>query len=285
MAAGEKSRKPLAPVNTADARDFLRQAALHQVPDLGASPGSFGHTGPPVVRSQLAAPPGVGGEPALVREPGGQVLNNLLHPAMHVIEQMNRVLPDDSWYDLSVSPARPIQFEVLGYRVPNQMHLWIYDYEFLVYRLSGSDPADIVEAEPGRFTGAMGFDITVQGMRPANLLYQLDPQAVATTRASFNTQGTPAGAQPTAAQFNSAAAASFASTAGIGQSLLPVRRQVQGPEGQPWTMIAKEGEWVALSCVIFRRVRTPIGALEARFAGYLMQSNMSNALLDRMRPR
>ena len=64
-----------------------------------------------------------------------------------------------------------------------------------------------------------------------------------------------------------------------------MRRPVQGPEGQPWTVIAKQGESVSLVCVIFKRVLSPLAAVQARIAGYLIQSNESEALLQRMRPR
>jgi hypothetical protein len=291
MASGKQSRTAQA-VPTADsARDFLRslERGLGQAPE--PPPGAAMPMPVPVSPSQvvplsrqLMSPPGIGATQP-IHEPGGQWLTNLLHNSINVYEWENRVLPDDSWYDPGVNPGNPVQFEIFAFKVPSQMHLWIYDYEFSIYRLSGIDPGDIVLAEPGRFASNIGFDITVNGSRYANLKYQLDPQATAVTRASFNTQGTPSGPQPTNAQFNNGASASFGSTAGAGQSLLPVRRKVQGPEGQPWTMLAQQGETVALSAVIFRRIRSPIAAVSARLAGYLLQSNLSTALLERMRPR
>ncbi len=266
-----------AQVLSADAaRALLRQK------ESGGGPASVSL---PVFPRQLGAPPGAGDKPIDIHEPGGRLLANMLHPSFGVFERENRVLPDDSWYDLGVSPTRPVQFEVLGYKIPDQMHFWIFDYEFSVFRLSGIDPSDIVEAEPGRFSSVMGFDITVNGKRPANLQFQLDPQPVSLTKQSMNTQGTPSGPTPTTDQFNASAFNSFASTAYAGQSLLPVRRAVQGPEGQPWTIIAKQGETVSLACVIFRRVRAPIGAVKGRVAGYLLNANLSETLLERMRPR
>jgi hypothetical protein len=223
--------------------------------------------------------------PTPIRMPGGQLFDNLLHPQFQVFERENRVLPDQSWFDINVSPRLPVQFEIFAYKVPFQMHLWIYDYEFVVYRLSGLEAGDIVAAEPGRFASVLGFDLNVNGNRYGNLQYQLDPQPVAVTRQSYNTQGTQAGPQPTQAQFENGTTGAFGSVAGIAQSLLPVRRQVQGPEGQPWTIVARQGETASLSCVIFNRVRTPIAAISARLAGYLLDSNLSEALIERMRPR
>ena len=292
MAARDNSRASAKQLTPDGARDLLRRLDT----SLGALPAPAPGVSTPmptVVPAQapallydrpLQAPPGINPISA-VHEPGGQWLQNLLHPSINVYEQENRVLPDDSWYDPGVNPANPVQFEIFAYKVPSQMHLWIYDYEFAIFRLSGLEAGDIVQAEPGRFSSNMGFDITVNGIRTANLKYQLDPQATAVTRQSFNTQGTPSGPQPTTAQFNNGASASFASTASAGQSLLPVGRKVQGPEGQPWTWVAQQGETVALSCVIFRRIRSPIAAVSARLAGYLLQSNLSSALLDRMKER
>jgi hypothetical protein len=292
MAARDHSRASPQPLTSETARSLLRSletgfgappAPGQPTPMPIAVPATQLPASPPYAR-QMQAPPGIGPIGAM-HQPGGQWLANLLHDSVGVQEWENRVLPDDSWYDPGVNPANPVQFEIFAYKVPSQMHLWIYDYEFSIFRLSGLEAGDIVQAEPGRFSSNMGFDITVNGVRHADLKFQLDPQATAVTRQSFNTQGTPSGPTPTAAQFSAGTSASFASTASSGQSLLPVRRKVQGPEGQPWTMIARQGETVALSCVIFRRVRSPIAAVSARLAGYLLQSNLSTSLLERMRPR
>jgi hypothetical protein len=225
--------------------------------------------------------PGTGvREPLPVHEPGGDLITSLQHPQFVVFEELYRVLPDDSWFQAAVSPNQPIQFELGSFTVPDGQQLWVFDYEFSVYRPSGSDASDFVKAEAGRFAGVMGFDITINGRRPSHLLYQLDPVPVAVSRQSFQPQG-----QTNNADFVRSTSNSFAANASPALSLLPVRRAVQGAEGEPFTMIAKQGDKVALSCVIFRQVKSPIATIEGRHAGFLLQTNLAETLLNRMRPR
>lgn len=197
---------------------------------------------------------------------------------------MYRVLPQEAWFDPAVTPTTPVQFDLGSYKVPDHMALWIMDYEFSVYRQSGIDPGDIVPAEEGRFSGVMGFDISINGRRVSNLLYQLDPQPVVIAQTGF---APPPGGRATQAQFDSAAFNSFASTSGQGLSLLPVRRARQGVDSSvgPWTLIAQPGDVVTLTCVIFKTIMSPITAIQGRFMGYQVVSNFSQSLVQRMRPR
>jgi hypothetical protein len=280
----------------AQAEDVLREAAHGAdalVRDarraLGADPppAAPGAPSPTAVlttslakQGQEAGPPGLEQEPGYVHEPGGDFLNLLLHPQINIFEELYRVLPDDAWFQPTVSPTQPVQFELGSFTVPQSQQLWIYDYEFSLYRMSGSDPGDYVKAEAGRGSGQIGFDVTINGRRLSHLLYQLDPNPVPITRQSFNPQN-----QTTAADFSRAAVGSFASTASPGLSLLPVRRAVQGAEGAPFTLIAQQGDKVALSCVIFRRILFPIATIEGRHAGFLLQTNLAETLINRLRPR
>jgi hypothetical protein len=236
------------------------------------------------VPGQAVGPPGFGGQPADVHQPGGSVLFDLQHPEFRLVEEMYRILPDESWFQPTVSASNPIQFEIGAFTVPNGQQYWLFDYEFSVYRFSGIDPGDYIKAEAGRFTGVMGWDITVNGRRPSHLLYELDPHAAQVQKQSFSTPG-PLGQAANASSFNRSAAQSFAAVASQGTSVLPVRRAVQGAQGAPFTLIARQQDKVALSIIIFRRIRAPIAAIEARHAGFLLQGNTADALIARMRPR
>jgi hypothetical protein len=240
--------------------------------------------------------PGQGGEPFAIHEPGGELLKQLLHPAVTVFDQMYRTLPDDGWYSPLVSPSRPVQFELGAYKVPSDVHLWMMNYEFAVFRQSGVDAGDFVRSEDERFSGVMGFDLTVDGRRPASLLFQLDPISVQTTRQQFEPiigQSTPSRLSAVAqisgtvpAQFNRAAATAFASTANAGTSLLPARSRRQGaPAPAPYTVVVKGGQSVALGCVIFKTVPSPLAFVQGEITGYLLEANQSYALINRMRPR
>jgi hypothetical protein len=233
---------------------------------------------------QEAGVPGMGVTPLLAHEPGGRVVHQLLHPAFSILEQLYRILPEEGWFSAAVSPRNPVQFELGSFEVPRGQALWLTDYEFSVYRPSGVDPGDWVKSTNSRFSNVMGFDVTVSGSRISNLSYQLDPVPVALSRQSFEA---PVGAPrvATAAAFDRAQANSFASTAGAGTSLLPVRRQTQGPEGGPFTFVVGQGAQVALSCVIFNPIPSPVTCVEGRQAGYLIHENLSESLLNRVRPR
>lgn len=233
-------------------------------------------------QGQQAGVPGFGVQPTLTHEPGGAVVHELLHPAFTIFERLERVLPDESWFDPDLNPRSPQQFQLGSFKVPAGQALWLFDYQFQVYRPSGVDPGDFLPAAPGRFSNQMGFDVTVSGRREANLSYQLAPQAVSLTRQAFDP---PTGFAARFDQFNRAAAGTFASTASAGNSLLPVRENMMGPRGMPFTFVVSEGSEVALNVVIFNTVRAPIAAIEGRVAGYLLQTNASSSLLNRVRPQ
>ncbi len=227
--------------------------------------------------------PGQGQAPLLTHEPGEDVLRRLVHPVFQVIEQLDRVLPEESWFSNQVNPTHPIQFDITSYQVPDGKTLWIYEYEFRVFRFSGVDAGDFIAAEHGRYSNVMGFDVKVGERRPNHLYYGLDPQPIQVSRIQYRPT-VQDGNMSSIATFNQQAAKSFGNVAGTSMALLPVWKKMQGPSNAPFTMFTNENETINLSCVIFRPIQTPIAAIEARFAGYLMNDQVSNALLNRIRP-
>lgn len=233
---------------------------------------------------QQAGPPGIGEAPALVHRPGGDIIAQTQHPAFTTFERLRRKLPEEGWFDPDLGPEAPVQFQIESFTVPDGMNLWLFDYEFSAYRPSGVDPGDFIKAEAGRFSNQLGFDINISGKRDGNLSYQLDPDAVTLGRPVFeNPTGT--FSSDTTTKFNSSRANSFAAATNAGTSLLPVRRAVQGAEGHPFTFVVGEGGKVALNCVIFNTVSSPLSCVEGRMAGYLIHTQVSTALLNRVRPR
>ncbi len=230
---------------------------------------------------QEAGPPGLGPEPQLVHEPGGELLDKIQHPAFLTVDHLFRALPEDSWFSPQTSARKPVSFEFGVFDVPNDQVFLITDYEFVALRQSGIDPFDFVQAAPYRFSGFMGFDITVDGRRLSNLFYQLDPAPVQFFQQAFEN---PTGPRPPAA-FNRAAANSFGAVSGQGTSLLPLRPNVQGSRNMPFTIIAGPGTRVSLSAVIFRRVTAALAGLQGSVAGFTIHKNTMSALLNRVRPR
>jgi len=240
---------------------------------------------------QQAGVPGMGSAPEVRHEPAGGVFTKFLHPAFTIMEFLRRSLPEEGWFDPGVNPRNPIQFQLGSFQVPSGLALWLYDYEYKVFRPSGVDPGDFIPAEVGRYSNQIGFDVTLSGKRDAQLSIQLDPQTTSLSRQEFEQQGNTGGASifgnpPTASSaFDRATANSFASTAGPGTSLLPNRPNKFGPRGGPWTLVADEGTRVALNVVIFNRIRSPLAAVEGRLGGYLIQRQVSSSLINRVRPR
>jgi hypothetical protein len=227
---------------------------------------------------QSTGPPGLGPEPALTRSSGGDVINRIVHPALTIFERMYRRLPDESFFSPKVSPRVPVQFEIGSFTVPKHSSLWMFDYEFGVYRFSGIDPNDTLKAEPGRFGGMMGFDLTFSGRRLTSTSYQLDPAPIPFQRGAFQ-------ALDVSTQFDDAAAGSFASAASPGKSLLPVRDEVMGARNSPFMLVANPGATISMSCVIFRTVTSPIAFIQSAMGGYLLHQQVSEAMLNRVRPR
>lgn len=229
---------------------------------------------------QSAGPPGLGPEPSLQHQPGGELLNKIQHPAFDTYEHLFRVLPEDTWFMPSVSPKKPVKFEIGSAEVPGNNFLLVTDYQFTPMRQSGIDPFDFVAAEDERFSGQMGFDITVNGRRMSNLFYQLDPAPVVFAKQAFGSAGS-----PRTSVFNKAAANSFGAVSGEGTSLLPARSNVQGARHMPFTLLAGPDSVVQLQCVIFRRIMSPLACIQGAVRGYTIHANTMTALLNRLRPR
>jgi len=232
---------------------------------------------------QSGGPPGLGPEPALQHEPGGELLQAVQHPAFTTVEYLYRVLPEDSWSAPTVNPRSPIKAPLGAFEVPGQQMFLCMDYEFVALRQSGLDPYDFRQADPYRFSGFMGFDISINGnRRTGQTFFQLDPAPVQLARPTYQP---PVGKGVTAAQFNRAGANSFGSVAGEGSALLPVRSNVHGPRNRPFTMVVGGGDKVSLTAVIFRRMTAALAGLQGSVSGYLIHKNTAEALLQRVRPR
>lgn len=253
-----------------------RHAALGVLHRALARPVSANaQQGPDTSYQPTAGPPGLGPAPLAIHEPGGDIIRQLQHPALPTVERLFRVAPNAGMFNPNLSPSRTLSFELGAFKVPQSYAFWLMDYRFSVLRLSGVDPGDYFEAEEGRFSGSMGFDLTVDGRRFGDLEYHLDPRPIEFGAPAAHGRGSAA-----TQQFSQ-----FATASGVGLSLLPVRPHVQGPRHAPFSIIADGPSIVTLSCVVFRTIHTPIAAVQADVSGYLTHSNVSKALLARLRPQ
>lgn len=233
----------------------------------------------------IPAPHGVPGQqadPAPMHQPGGNLLLQLLDESVTPFEHLHRVLPDEAWFTSNVSPSAPINAEIGAYQVPKGLHLWLFDYEFIVGVFSGLDAGDTREAEDGRFGTQLGFDLAVNGRRRSDLLFQLDPVPVSVNRQSFDPKvGTPQRVDA----FTRATFQSFGSNTQAGTSLLPARRKRQGALSVPFVIVANQEERVSMVVVIFNPVTTPLPYIQASISGILVPVNLSIEYQQRMRPK
>ena len=266
---------------------------------------------PPVQPPAYPAPflrPGLGEAPPPAPYPGegatcgadrvhlaGGALNSLLvDPSVVPFEQLYRRLPEEGMFLDSVNPEQPFSFELGAFRVPNNFTLLLFDLRPDIYRFSGVDAGDTVPVESRRFSSIMGFQISVDQRQPGNLLYQLDPVPIQTFTQAFTTPGVALGDFPPAlaaalgaaqgSRFNIAAASSFASASGAGQSLLPQRPTRPGPLSVPYTLYAHSGQTVQIRCVIFNPIPSPIAFIEYDIAGILLPEVYLNSLRECMKP-
>lgn len=228
--------------------------------------------------------PGQGAATIDVHLPGGELLQQLLHPSVTVFDQIFRIQPEEGWFNPAVSPNNPVQFEIGNFRVPRGVHLWMQNYEFAIYRQSGADAGDSIRCEDDRFNGSVGFDLTVNGTRPASILVQLDPVPATTARNGF---GAVSGSgESTVVTPGVIQSSNVGNTSSQGQSLMPPRSTRMGaPAPNPFTVVVKENQNISLTCVLLRPIRSPLAFVQGELQGYLMQTNASEALLNRMRPR
>jgi hypothetical protein len=230
-----------------------------------------------------AAPPGMAGEPPSVQEPGGNLEKQLLSPALTTDEELWNIIPDESWFSLTVSPERPAVAEIGAYIVPKGQAYWMMDYEFQIFVQSGIDANDVIPAANGRFFGLLGFDLTVNGTRAGSLMYQLDPHPASPFRTAFQPKSS--GRLPPPAAFSSSSFNQFAAATGAGLSLLPAWQKLYGPRQGPFSLVANEDTVIALSVAIFRPLPTPVASISGRIAGFRLGKTVSEALINRLRPR
>lgn len=266
----------------------LTPGAPFVLPRAQAQAAMNGFTGRDPNMGQGAGPPGMGYEPILSHQPGGDVVTRLVHPSFEIVDILFQTLPEEGFFDPSVSSQRPIQFELGSFTVPPDQHLWMSDYEFGVQRLDGVDAGSFLPLEEGRFSGVMGFDINFSGRRLSNLLFELDPvPQSALGRPTFQVPPgfTPGLDKAPIAQFNRASANSFAANASPGTSLLPVRSRHYGPREMPFTLIAQQGARVSLNCVIFNPIPSPIASIRGEIMGHLIHGQVSSSIINRVRAR
>lgn len=215
----------------------------------------------------------------------GGALNSVLTDDVATLpfEQLFRRLPEEGIHDPNVSPTRPFVFECGAFRVPPQQMLLLFDLRPDIYRFTGVAPNDVVPVEARRFAGQVGFDITIDGIRPGNTKFELEPiQRQAGLEFQPN-QGTDSvdnpGQLPPPSAFVQARANRFGAASGAGLSLLPQRPFRYGASSLPLTLLVSENQSFAVHVVVFRPILAPIAFFEFDMAGVLMPLVLAREVL------
>lgn len=174
-------------------------------------------------------------------------------------------LPDERMYDPGLSSTRPFTFNVAVYRVPENMALMVLGYEFGASRVGGVDPSDIVPLESGRMKHSWIWDLNVSGDRVSrDVSYGIIPTPIVQ-----NGAGTGLPQSLEANVFAGTDARLTQNASGAGLSGLPFDGRAYGPEDAPFTLIAQQGQYVAIRCSINRPLSVPLAEITGRFDGYL----------------
>lgn len=198
-------------------------------------------------------------------------------------EQLYRRLPQNGIHDPSVSPSRPVRFEIGSFRVPRQQALILFDLRPDIYRFSGVDASDAVPVESRRFASQIGWEVTIDGRHPGNTKFELEPmppQAGVAFQATGEDAIQNPGAVPSAEQFAQARAQRFGTASGAATALMPQRPFRYGPSSLPLTLLVWEGQLFQAHAVVFKAVSSPIAFFEFDIAGVLVPVTLARAMLD-----
>lgn len=208
---------------------------------------------------------------------GGQLTSYMTPRSIVPLEYVFRRLPIDGIFD--ATPSRPCQFQMGNLSVPVGMGFVLLDYNFAIYRPSGSAADDFVPLEENRLSTQVGWDIQVDGTRQGNYRYELNPIPPENNNPSFqsgpNPGFIPAGnGLPTPAsddEFTAARYTQAAAATGSALSLMPQRHHRQGLLHVPAPWIIHSNQSLTMQCSVFRAVQIPLAFFEASMFGFLMQ--------------
>ncbi len=214
----------------------------------------------------------------------GAALNQVMvHPAVEPFEYMFRRLPEQGVHG-AVSPQNPFRIELGGFRVPEQMSLFIFDFQPRLYRFSGADPNDTMPFEDRRFSTQVGYAIFIDGIQPANLRFELQPIPRQVAPAAYVPSPPQPGQILPQTSFDQAAFNRFGASAGSGLATLPQRTERYGARDLPLCLYVRESQVFEPFAIFWRPVLTPIAFIEFDFAGILMPRSTGEKLLDCLRP-
>lgn len=204
---------------------------------------------------------------------GGALTSRLTHPAFSFFEQVWRRFPEQGIFSSTVTFEHPVSIPMGQFRVPKNQALLLFDLRPDIYTFASMDPFDWIPFPPRRLSGQVGWDVMINGSRPPNTRYELQPIVRQADQASVN------------AEFAAARANAFGASLGPGTALQPQRHQRYGPRELPLTLWVHENQTFQVNAGVFRRILAPVAFFEFDLAGILMPANLAADIFDATSPR
>lgn len=236
---------------------------------------------------------------------GGDAVARLLPKNLVPFERMYRKAPPAAAYGPGASPSHPVFFELGAFAVDNQQALIVLDYEFSAYR-AGTSPFDPIPLEPERLSTSLGFTLGGRSTMQANAQYALVPTATELQQQQLLNQNSlqvpfpdplallqqttfttgSGGLIVVSGQANipqnptvfSQAQGSVQSPAS-GSPVLPQTRAHLGARDVPFALYYEPSSSVQLQAVVFAPLPIPLAYVQATVSGFLVNSNLLEALL------
>ena len=258
----DRSRSPFPPPTTIGeylARERVSQGFLPQDADARAPGGPKASSNPfhPEAKQVQTG------------HPLGALYEHYQHGVFESFERLYRAEASDSFYDPNRSPSNPFIFTVGSFKVPRDLALWIFEYEFSAAKVVGNSAGDTIPLEEERMGTEWCFDLNVDGIRKRQCEYDIDPVPIQTQGEGFEVvSGGVRGSPPSL--FNRAAARSFAVVGGPGRAALPFRSEHFGPSGgHPFTVFVPPNQILEGRCIIFRPLEVPLAYVQMSIKGFL----------------
>lgn len=219
---------------------------------------------------------------------GGQISSYITPDAIVPFEAVYRRLPIDGIF--TADPSNPCQFEMGSVDVPENMGLVLLDWNFNIYRPSGSAAGDFVLLESNRLSTQVGWTIKSNAQTQGNFHYELNPSPPAGGTPGYNyppnpgfIPGTTGPVHSSDDQFTQARYAEQQAASG-GLNIMPQRHHRQGLMQVPAPWVLHSSASVAVGCHVFRGIQIPIAFFEAELFGFLMPDNDLLAIQKALAP-
>ncbi len=205
---------------------------------------------------------------------GGQLTSYMVPESIVPLEHVFRRLPEEGVFE--ATPSKPCQIVMGTLALPPTMGFVLLDYNFAIYRPSGSAADDVMPLEENRLATQVGWDIQSNATRQGNYHYEITPIPASTNSTAYqptpNAGLIPGGpAQPASQdQFTAARYAQTQSAVGDALSLMPQRHHRQGLLHVPAPWILHSSQSLTQSVKIIKAVPIPLAFFESSIFGVLL---------------